>query len=184
MSKIIAFAGSPRTNGHCRRLLDELIKGVESRGGSVKTYDLNDPGFRGCQGCFYCRSNPGCSVEDILTPFYTEIADASGIVFASPIYFGDVTGQGKMWVDRMFPMLDGVAFQPRHPGKKAVTIFSQGDGNDERFLPAMKRLHGFINTFGWKLQENLVCANTSSRDFVLSDALLKKAFDAGAALGA
>ena len=179
MARIIAFAGSPRGSGYTWSLLKELIKGAESGGGEVKVYDLNDPGFRGCQGCFHCRAHPECTVTDYLTPFYTEIAEARGVVLASPIYFSDITGQAKMLLDRLFPMLDGQAFQPRFPGKNAVTIFAHGDGNKKLFQPAMDRLHGFLHTFGWKLCDSLVCSDTSSPGGTLSDDLLKKAFAAG-----
>lgn len=182
MARIIAFAGSPREKGHCWRLLRELQRAAEAKGAEVKTYNLNDPGFRGCQGCFHCRTNPECSVKDILTPFYGEIAEANAVVIASPIYFADVTGQTMMWLDRMFPMLDGTAFRPRHPGKKAVTIFSQGDGEPERFRPAINRLHGFLKTFGWDVVDSLVCAGVSARGFVMPEDLLKRTAEIGAAL--
>lgn len=182
MPNIIAFTGSPRKEGNTRRLLNELIEGAEAKGGEVKVYDLNEPGIRGCQGCFYCRSHPECSVQDALAPFYGEVRNATGIVFASPVYFGDISGQGKIWLDRMFPMLDGQAFQPRFPGKKVVTLFAQGDGDAGRFLPAMQRLHSFLHTFGWKLQDNLVCADASSPGYEMPRELLQKAKAAGGAL--
>lgn len=182
MSTVIAFAGSPRKQGHTWQLLNELIRGVESKGGEVNVYDLNDPELRGCQGCFYCRANPGCPVDDILTPFYFEIAEASAVVVASPVFFGDVSGQVKMWLDRMFPMLEGSAFQPRFPGKKAVTIFAQGDGDADRFLPAMKRFHGFIDSFGWELRENIVCCDSASPGFEIPGELMKRSYAAGEAL--
>lgn len=177
--KILAFAGSPRRQGHCWTLLDAVKKGVESKGGEFKIYDLNDAGVRGCQGCFYCRANPGCSVKDSLSPFYDEIADAAGVVFSSPIYFGSLTGQAKIGLDRLFPMLDGQSFQPRHPGKKAVTIYSQGDGNAERFAGAVNMVHGFLRTFGWELAESVVCFGTSSSGVEVPEDLTKKAFAAG-----
>lgn len=178
-SKITAFAGSPRKGGFTWALLKEVLRGAEDGGAEVKVYDLNDPGFRGCQGCFYCRSHQGCRVDDILQPFFDEVGEVSGIVFASPIYFADISGQGKMWLDRMFPMLDGQSFSPRHPGKRVVDIFTQGDGHADRFQPAIDRLHGFINGFGWKVEETLVCAGTSETGFALPPDLMGKAYAAG-----
>ena len=182
MAKILAFSGSPREKGHSRALLDELVRGAQSKGGEVKVYDLNHPEFRGCQGCFYCRTHPECSVKDYLTPAYGEMADAAGIVFTSPIYFAQITGQAKMWIDRMFPMLDGQSFQPRHPGKKSVAIFAQGDANLERFAAAVNMVQGFMRTFGWHLQDILVCAGASTPGFAIPDTLMKRAFAAGADL--
>lgn len=180
MSKIIAFAGSPRQKeGHTWALLNQLIKGAEGNNATVKTYNLNDPGIRGCQGCFYCRQHPACCIDDALKTAYEDIASADALVVTSPIYFADVSGQTKIWLDRMFPMLDGVSFAPRHPGKRVATIFSQGDANTDRFEPAIKRFHGFLQVFGWKLEGSLVCSGVSSSDFSLSGQLLEQALQLG-----
>lgn len=122
--KVIVFLGSPRKNGYTTALAREAGRGVKNAGLTVKEYDLNDKGVRGCQGCYYCREQYGCSVKDYLAPMYGDLAEARAVVVASPIYFYQITGQTKLWLDRMFPMIDG-EFNPRLPGKKAVTIFSQ-----------------------------------------------------------
>lgn len=182
MAKVLAFAGSPRREGYTNTLLRKLIEGVESKKGEVKVYDLNSPEPRGCQGCFRRRAEPGCPIDDSLAPAYAEIADASGIVVTSPIYFGQISGQAKLWLDRMVPMLDGKTFKPRHPGKKAATIFSQGDANGLRFASVVNQLHGFLQTFGWEPIASIVCSGVSDPDFTLSDELLAKARTAGEAL--
>lgn len=180
MSKIVVFAGSPRQkDGQTWALLAQLVKGAESNNASVVTYNLNDPGLRGCQGCFYCRKHPTCSVDDMLKPAYEDIAAADALVVTSPIYFADVSGQAKIWLDRMFPMLDGTSFAPRNPGKRVATIFSQGDGDAGRFEPAIKRFHRFLQVFGWKIEDSLVCAGVSSPDFVLSEQLKEQALQLG-----
>lgn len=178
-NNIVVFWGSPRKDGYSHTVASELIRGVESGGGKVKTYDLNDPGFRGCQGCFHCREHEACIIQDMLQPFYSEVDGVSGIVIASPIYFGDISGQAKKWLDRMFPMLDGKALAPRHPGKRVVSIFAQGDANAERFLPAANRLHGFLHAFGWTVEDTLVCAGSGSDEFTVSQPLMEQAFKAG-----
>ena len=180
MARIIALAGSPREkNGHTWELLREFTKGVESRGGDVKVYNLNDPGFRGCQGCFYCRTHDGCGVEDYFSPFYDEIGDATGVVFASPIYFAQISGQAKMGIDRLFPMLDGKSFSPRYPGKRAVTLFSQGDSSAGRFLPAVEMVHGFLKVFGWKVEENILCSGVSAPGYKIPEQTLRQAYASG-----
>jgi multimeric flavodoxin WrbA len=160
-------------------LLEEVMRGARDKGATVKAYDLNDPGFRGCQGCFYCRKNPGCSVEDTLSSYYKTAGEVKGIVFASPIYFGDISGQGKMWLDRMFPMQDGKSFSPRYPGKRVVGVFAQGDGNPGRFKPAIDRFEGFMRIFGWKVEETIVCGGVSAPGFSLPAELKERAFRAG-----
>ena len=182
MAKIVAFVGSPRNSGYSRVLLDELAKGVESAGGTMTYYDLNDPRFRGCQGCYACREQPYCRIEDNLRPFYDEVGGVDGIVVTSPIYFADISGQVKSWVDRMFATLDGKTLSPRHPGKNVVTLFAQGDTNPLRFSEAIHKLHGWFTIFGWRLYGNLVCTGVGAEHFSVSDALKSEAFKLGAGL--
>lgn len=181
MSRIIAFVGSPRKNGFTSQLIEEAVKGAKSKGAEVKIYDLNHDGIKGCQGCFYCRSHEGCATKDYLQPMYEDIKNADGIIFGSPIYFHDITGQSKQWIDRMSPMVDS-AFQPRYPGKKAVTIFAQRNENKDVFQAAIQNINGFLSMFGWELKDSLLCCGTGSPDFRLSDELLKRAFAAGESL--
>jgi multimeric flavodoxin WrbA len=46
----------------------------------------------------------------------------------TPIYFHEVTAQTKIWIDRMFSMIESKdgGFAPRHPGKRAITVYTQG----------------------------------------------------------
>lgn len=178
-NKIAAFAGSPRKDGFTWTLLKEVIRGAEDGGAKVTVYDLNDPGFRGCQGCYYCCTHQECRLDDILHPFFDDVEEVTGIVFSSPIYFADISGQGKKWLDRMFPMLDVQSFAPRHPGKHVVDIYTQGDGHGERFQPAIERLHGFFNGFGWKIEDTLICTGTTAAGFAIPPAQLKHAYAAG-----
>ena len=181
VNKIAAFVGSPRKDGFSHALLEEVLRGAREKGAVVKVYDLNDPGFRGCQGCFHCRTNPECSVEDTLTSFYKTVADVTGIVFTSPIYFADISGQGKMWLDRMFPMLnlDGKSSAPRHPGKRVVDIFAQSDGDPGRFRPAIDKFHGFVKGFGWQIEETIFCCGVNASGYSIPAELKERAFKAG-----
>lgn len=178
MSRIIAFAGSPRKNGYTTLLIEEALKGARSKGAEVKIYDLNDDGIRGCQGCFYCRSHEGCSTEDYLQPMYDDLKNADGIILGSPIYFRQITGQAKQWLDRMFPMIDA-RFKPRYPGKKVVTILAQANGDRDMFQAGIQSINETFPFFGWDLVASLLCCNTGSPGFTLPDELLKQAFAAG-----
>jgi multimeric flavodoxin WrbA len=182
MKKVVVFAGSPRENGTTARLIDEAIKGVRSVGAEVKIYDLNAKGVKGCQGCFYCRSHEGCATKDYLQPMYQDIKQSDAIVFSSPIYFYDITGQVKMWIDRLFPVL-GPDFKPRYPGKKVLAVYSQGNGDANSYRGVIQKVQGLLSGFGWTVTESILCfGTTDSGDAAVTDDLLKRAFSAGTAL--
>ena len=182
MKKIVVFAGSPRENGTTARLIDEAIKGARSVGAEVKIYDLNTEGIKGCQGCFYCRSHEGCATKDYLQPMYQDIEQSDAIVFSSPIYFYDITGQVKTWIDRLFPVL-GPDFRPRYPGKKVLAFYSQGNSDASSYQGIFQKIRDLFSGFGWTVTESVLCfGTTNSGDAALTEDLLKRAFTAGTAL--
>jgi multimeric flavodoxin WrbA len=184
MPKIIAFSGSPRKNGHTNTLIREILRGAESQGFDAKFYDLNAEGIRPCQGCNYCRTHDGCAVQDPLQAVYKEIHQAEAIIFGSPIYFHEITAQAKIWIDRMFSMIefkDG-KFVPRHPGKRAVTLYTQGYYDAAEYQSVIDSTNTILMGFGWNIIESLLCCNTSSPTFAIPPELLQQAFNAGQSL--
>lgn len=159
MSKVVIFNASPRKNGYTAKLLEQVGKGAKSRGAEVIEFDLNDSGIRGCQGCYYCRTHDGCAIKDYLQPMYEAINEADAIVFGSPIYYYQITGQAKVWLDRTFPMV-GDNFAPRHSGKKLITIFAQGSSNPEMAADGIKAVNNILAAYGWKLEDSIHCCGT------------------------
>lgn len=183
MSKVVIFNGSPRKNGCTAKLLTEIRKGAESQGSQIVTFDLNDPGIKGCQGCYYCRRNDGCATEDYLQPMYQEIIEADAIVVGSPIYYHQISGQVKTWLDRTFPMVAGSKFEPRHPGKKLVTVFSQGNPNKDLFAEGINFLNNILQSYGWELIDSILCFGSNRPEMDITTEQLEKAYQDGVSLG-
>ena len=183
-AKVLIFNGSPRQNGYTAKLLKEVALGAQNAGAEIKEYNLCHAEISGCQSCFYCRHNEGCSVNDYLRPMYEDIKSATGIAFGSPIYFYQITGQAKQWLDRMFPMIDmkGSTPVPRYPGKKTVTVFAQGNADKEAFSASIQSFNNFFTAFGWTVLGSLTCAGTSQNIPDLQD-LLAQAYTLGFSLG-
>ena len=182
MSKVVIFNGSPRKNGYTAKLLEQVMKGAESKGAKISIFDLNDSGIKGCQGCFYCRANDGCATKDYLQPMYKEIDEADAIVFGTPIYCGQISGQSKNWLDRTFPMVGGVNFEPRHPGKKLVTVFTHGNPNRDLFKTSIENMNNILQSYGWELIDSILCSGSIDPNFVIPKYLLEQAYQDGANL--
>ena len=178
MGKLVIFQGSPRANGYTAGILQQIAAGATSAGGEVVWYDLNDDGIRGCQNCRYCRSHDGCATQDALQPMYREMQDADGIAAGFPIYFMGISGQGKRWLDRLFPFVDA-RMKPRHPGKKVVTVYVQGDADPQRFRPAMDMTDRCLTMMGWKVLRRLSLCGTNDPALEIPPELLEQAFQAG-----
>jgi multimeric flavodoxin WrbA len=107
--KVIAFNSSPRKNWNTSMILKKALEGAESNGAETKLIHLSDLNFRGCQSCFACKKRDGlnygrCAISDDLTPLLDEVGESSGVLFGSPIYFGDVPGSMRNLYERiLFP---------------------------------------------------------------------------------
>ena len=100
--------------------------------------------------------------------------DCDGIIVGFPIYFSGVAGQGKAFLDRLYPMMDA-NFIPRHPGKKVIAVYAQGDPREQAFAPAINSANYVFRMCGWKLIDSILCAGTSSPDFIIPDNLINRA---------
>ena len=111
--KFFAVNGSPRPKCNTAKLLDKSLEGVKSVIPDAETQriDLYKITFKGCKSCFACKKLNGryygkCAIKDDLKPILEEISMADGIIFGSPIYFSDVTGVMRCFLERFaFPYL-------------------------------------------------------------------------------
>ncbi len=101
MAKVIGIAGSPRKEGNSATLMKAALAGAEAAGGETSVVYLNELTFRGCQGCDPCTPDLTCRVEDDLTPVLEAVREAGVWVLASPIYYDGVSGQMKLFFDRL-----------------------------------------------------------------------------------
>jgi multimeric flavodoxin WrbA len=109
--KIIAINGSPRKRWNTATLLEHTLTGAVSEGAETELVHLYDLDFKGCTSCFACKLKGGksygkCAMKDDLTPVLERIAGADALVLGSPIYFGNVTGEMRSFMERqLFPNL-------------------------------------------------------------------------------
>lgn len=104
--KVIAFNGSPRKNWNTATLLNNALEGAASRGAETELIHLYDLNFKGCISCFSCKLKGGksygrCVVNDDLKPVFNRIEQADALIFGSPIYFGQVTGEMRSFLERL-----------------------------------------------------------------------------------
>ena len=117
MTKIVAINGSPRNGWNTDMLIDEAIKGAESKGAEVVKFDLYKlDKFTGCISCFGCKRDAHkgeCVCKDGLKPVLDAVKDADGIIMGAPNYFGDLCAEFKLFYERfVFPYLTYNAEEP------------------------------------------------------------------------
>src|SRR3989338_80418 len=117
MKKIIAISGAHR-DSNTDAVLKQAISGCESEGAQVKLVLLREVKFSQCCGWSDCYYENYCIVKDEITPLFDEMDKADGYILATPVYFDNVSGFMKNFMDRTNPYCK----PPRYKGKKVALI--------------------------------------------------------------
>ena len=182
MKKIIIIDGGPRKIFNTAAMLQKFAEGASSVSSDVevKIVRLYDLDYKGCMSCMACkikgRASNICKFKDALTPVLEEIAQADGLVLGSPIYFGDVTGQMRTFLERLaFPWLSYNDYSMTAPKRMPVVLVetmnglpdrnnSQGYGSMEHCIKTAlgepERLYAY-NTYQVKNYDNFELAGFS-----------------------
>lgn len=139
MKRIIIIDGGPRKNFNTAAMLQKFAEGAGSVSDQieVKTVRLYDLDYRGCMSCMACKikgkASNVCRFKDALTPVLEDVAGADGLVLGSPIYFGDVTGQMRTFLERLaFPWLSYNDYSLTAPKRMPVVLVETMNGTPDR----------------------------------------------------
>lgn len=129
--KILAINGSPRKGWNTDILLQKVLEGATSAGAETEMVHLYDLKFRGCVSCMACklRKEPRpnrCVLRDDLTDVLDKAHEADAIVMGSPIYFSEVTGMMRCFIERfLFQYLNYDDFAaPLSPKKRIAMVYT------------------------------------------------------------
>ncbi len=139
MKRVVIIDGGPRKNFNTASMLQKFAEGVMSVSDQieVKTVRLYGLNYKGCMSCMACKikdkASNVCKFKDELTPVLEDIAQADGLVLGSPIYFGDVTGQMRTFLERLaFPWLSYNDYSLTAPNRMPVVLIETMNGSPER----------------------------------------------------
>ena len=101
--KVIAFNGSARKDGNTSILIRRVFDPLEAEGIETKLVNLGPQSVNGCLACMKCSQNKdGRCVQDKdgLNDWLQEMKAADGIILGTPVYFAQISGQMKCFMDR------------------------------------------------------------------------------------
>lgn len=100
---VVIISSSPRINGNSDVLCQQFKKGAESSGHKVKYVNLANLNLGYCIGCYACSRLGKCFQNDGMNELRESLVDADVIVFGTPVYFYSMSGQLKVFIDRLVP---------------------------------------------------------------------------------
>ena len=128
MKKIIILNGAGKKNGNTAAVIKAFADAAVSNGNEVKEFYLQSMNIKGCLDCGGCRrkeknSDNPCVQNDGMAEIYPFFKEADVVVFASPVYWWDVTGTLKTAIDRLYAGLNN--FNGLAP-KETVLLMASG----------------------------------------------------------
>lgn len=99
--KVVTINGSPRgRNSTSKIMIDAFTRYIGDC--DIVDITLAENDIQNCQGCYLCWINgSGCVIDDDFKKIVALSNGADLIVFASPVYFKNITGLLKNFIDRL-----------------------------------------------------------------------------------
>ncbi|OPY39324.1 MAG: Iron-sulfur flavoprotein [Methanoregula sp. PtaU1.Bin051] len=139
--KILAINGSPRTvHSNTRRLTSFVLEGAAEAGAETEIIDLCDFRITPCTACEACSINGVCVNEDDVPGILARMREADGIVFASPVYIDNITGQMKVFFDRL---ADAIHYQVL-TGKYGCAVVTTYDSGAEEVVAYLSHVLNYL----------------------------------------
>ena len=138
--KILGLSFSPREQGNTELLMDKVFAGARRLGAETELYRVADKAIHACDGCGSCFKTGECHIQDDMQELYGKMLEAEGIVFGTPVYFYNMTAQGKAVIDRTIALgHEGKSLANKVGGIVAV-------GGSLGLVDAVKDLYFFMVT--------------------------------------
>lgn len=107
--RVTIFNGSPKgKNSATNVMVEEFFQDAKESLDEFENIILVQKTIKNCTGCFTCWvKTPGkCVLKDDMAEILTKFMSSDYVVFASPVYFDNVTGIMKKFFDRLLPLID------------------------------------------------------------------------------
>ncbi|MHB8052269.1 MAG: flavodoxin family protein [Methanoregula sp.] len=139
--KILAINGSPRTiRSNTRRLAQFVLEGAAEAGAETELVDLCDLLVTPCTACEACSLNGTCVNDDDVPSLVDRTKKADGIVLASPVYIDNVSGQMKVFFDRL---ADAIHYQLL-AGKYGCSVATTHTSGGEEVVAYLNHVQNYL----------------------------------------
>ena len=104
--KVLVISTSIRGNSNSEKLAEAFADGAKAAGNEVELVSLKDKTIAFCKGCLACQQTGHCVIKDDANAITDKMLEADVVVWATPIYYYEMSGQMKTMIDRansLFP---------------------------------------------------------------------------------
>ena len=100
MLKILGISGSPRAEGSTAFAVKHALQTLNNKGFETSYITLSGKNINPCSSCWKCAADNKCCQNDDMGAIIDSMKWCDGLIIGSPVYFGMVSGQLKIMMDR------------------------------------------------------------------------------------
>lgn len=179
MKKVLIISTSLRNNANSEILAKEAERGAKDAGHDVKFVSLKDKDIKFCKGCLACQKLGKCVIDDDANEITADMKEADVIIWATPIYYYEMSGQMKTLIDRANSL-----FATGKKFSEVYVITTSADASEGVVKSVINGINGWIACFnGVKLCKYLEAGGLDNPNEVLNRKdLMEKAYILGRAI--
>ena len=175
MKKVLVISSSLRKNSNSEQLAVSFADGAKSAGNEVEVISLRDKEIKFCIGCLACQKTQRCVMHDDADAIREKMLHADVLVFATPIYYYEMSGILKTLLDRANPL-----YSSDYQFREIYALATAAE--DETHVPekAFSGIEGWVDCFEKaKMVGTLFCGGVTVPREINDNAKLKEAYEMG-----
>jgi multimeric flavodoxin WrbA len=181
--KTTIVVGSPRNNGSSSIIAEKILEGIEENTTSSITniYCLGNINLKYCIGCKNCYNNGICVIKDDFNIIFNQIINSDYIILISPSYWGDITGQLKVFFDRSTPFCDTNPNRKYiQKNRKGISIAIRTGNNEAENIHIIKTMEHYFSHLKINPVDKLsICGVEKVNDLLIKKDILNTALKIG-----
>ena len=177
--KVLIISTSLRGGSNSDILAKECEKGAKEAGHEVEYISLKGKDIKFCIGCLTCQTKGSCVLTDDVAEIMEKVLAAEVIVYATPIYYYEMSGQMKTLLDRMNPM-----YPMDYAFRDIYMIATAAEEEESTFEKAYNGLQGWVDCFEKAKLKGLVTGGGigDANDALNHEEIMKRVYELGKAL--
>ena len=173
--KVLIISSSLRKNANSEQLAVSFADGAKAAGHEVELISLRDKEIRFCIGCFACQKTQRCIMHDDADAIREKMLHADVLIFATPIYYYEMSGALKTMLDRANPL-----FSSDYRFREVYLLATAAEDEADTVAGTRVGVQGWVDCFDKaELKETLFCGGVTDTGDIAGNAALEKARQAG-----
>ncbi len=173
--KVVVISTSLRGGSNSETLAKYFAKGAEDAGNTVTFISLKDKKIGFCIGCLTCQEKGCCVIRDDAVAIEQQVLHADVIVFSTPIYYYEMSGQMKTLLDRM-----NALYSKDYCFREVYMLSVAAEDDEEVPKRAESGLQGWIDCFeNVRMAGTFFCGGVSDPHDIEGSSQLREVYKMG-----